>query len=54
MICKCCKVKMFFRQPAGQGTIEIVCPKCNKRIGGKVRVKCLLQDVKLKDVEIEV
>jgi hypothetical protein len=45
---------MFFRQPAGSGTIEIVCPKCKRRISGKVKVKCLLQDVKLKDVEIEV
>lgn len=53
MKCKKCKSKLFFRCQA-KGYIEIVCPKCGIRAEGKVKSKDLLQDVKLKDCEVEI
>jgi len=56
MICRECKRKMFFRTGEDKNSVQIVCPKCKKVISGKHTAKTgvLLQDVKLKELEIEI
>ena len=53
MTCKKCGKKLFFKS-LNTGFIQIICPNCGIRTKGKVKSKELLQDVKLKDVEVAI